>query len=220
MKNNARLCIDDANGKFLGVCAGIANFVGIEIWMIRAAFIASLFFAGWFMVPAYFIAWFFMDEEKGSSPRQHVEALKTKSKGRIARQIEHFRHVDYKKKLYRNKKDGKFLGVCAGLADYLEVDVSLVRIVVVLTSLIPGSFVPLAYFIAFFILDKKPKNRFQEKNPAYEKIQETLDESKVFSRSSFKSCSRKFSGLHERLSRIEAYVTSNRFKLDREFRNI
>ena len=31
-----------------------------------------------------------------------------------------------KKKLLR--KDGKFLGVCAGLADYLDVDVTIIRI--------------------------------------------------------------------------------------------
>jgi phage shock protein C len=96
----------------------------------------------------------------------------------------------------------------------------MVRIIVVLTSLIPGSFVPISYFIAYFILDKKPEHDFQSKNSTYSKVQETLDESKVFSKSSFKSCSRKFSGLHERLRRIEAYVTSSRFKLDRKFRNI
>lgn len=219
-KDKVRLSVDEANGKFLGVCAGIADFVGIEVWMVRAAYIVSLFFAGWFMIPAYFIAWLFMDEESSGNEKAKTETLTAKSKGRIARQIEHFRNVDYRKKLYKNPKERKFLGVCAGLADYLEVDVSMVRIVVVLTSLIPGSFVPIAYFIAYFILDNKPKHSFTQKGSTYSKVKETLDESKNYSHSSFKSCSRKFSALHERLSRIEAYVTSNRFKLDREFRNI
>lgn len=219
-KNKARLCINDRKGKFLGVCAGIADFVGIEVWMVRAAYIASLFFAGWFMIPAYFIAWFFMDDESNAIESKNFEAMKSKSKGRIAKQIDHFRNVDYRKKFYKNPKERKFLGVCAGLADYLEVDVSIVRIVVVLTCLIPGSFVPIAYFIAYFILDNKPDPITATQDQKYSKVRETLNESKQFKHSTFNSCSRKYSSLHERLARIEAYVTSNRFKLDREFKNI
>jgi len=90
----------------------------------------------------------------------------------------------------------------------------------VLTSLIPGSFVPIAYFIAYFILDDKPKQVFKQEDSAYSKMKETLDDSKKFSHTTFKSCTRKFSSLHDRLTRIEAYVTSSRFKLDREFKNI
>ena len=219
-RNKSRLCINEQNGKLLGVCAGIADFVGIEVWMVRAAYIASLFFAGWFMIPAYFIAWFFMDDKTTVAQQEKFEALKSKSQGKIARQIEHFRNVDYRKKLYKNSRERKFLGVCAGLANYLEMDVSMVRIIVVLTSLIPGSFVPIAYFIAYFILDDKPKQVFKQEDSAYSKMKETLDDSKKFSHTTFKSCTRKFSSLHDRLTRIEAYVTSSRFKLDREFKNI
>lgn len=219
--NKPKLTVNHEKAKLLGVCAGIADFVGIEVWMVRAAYIASLFFAGWFMIPVYFIAWFFMDDQKSRNGEARQETLKARSKGKIARQIDHFRNVDYRKKLYKNPKERKFLGVCAGIADYLEVDVTVVRIIVVLTSLIPGSFVPLAYFIAYFILDKKPENVPDNNSDSpYSKVRETLDDPKHFSRSTFKSCSRKYSALHGRLTRLEAYVTSSRFKLDREFKNI
>tara|TARA_R100001143_G_scaffold63546_1_gene71675 strand:+ start:1904 stop:2569 length:666 start_codon:yes stop_codon:yes gene_type:complete len=220
MRKNSKLCINDREGKFLGVCAGFADFVGIEIWMVRLAYLASVIFAGWFMIPAYFLAWFFMDEADESWNEKNFETLKNKSKGRIAKSVEHFRNVDYRKKLYRNSRDRKLLGVCAGLADYLEVDATVVRIVIVITSLIPGSFVPLAYFIAYFILNDKPKPTITGKTAEYSKFRETLGETGNSSRSTFKSCARKFSSLHERLARMEAYVTSSKYKLDNEFKNI
>ena len=209
-----KLCLNEKEGKFLGVCAGIADFVGVEIWMIRLGFIISVIFGGWFMIPAYFIAWFFMDKDQSNNLGENLKKFKANTT------INHFRNVDYKKKLYKNSKERKILGVCAGVADYLEVDVTVVRIITVLAMLIPGSVVILAYFIAYFILDDKPETRYIPKNPEYSKVNQTLKEAKNSSRTTFKNCSRKFSAIHERLTRIEAYVTSSKFKLDKEFKNI
>lgn len=209
-----KLCLNEENGKFLGVCAGIADFVGVETWMIRLGFIISVIFGGWFMVPGYFIAWFFMDKNQSKNLGDNIKKFKTNSA------INHLRNVDYKKKLYKNSKEKKILGVCAGIADYLEVDVTIVRIITVLAMLIPGSVVFIAYFIAYFILDDKPKTTFTPKNPEYTKVKEKLDEANNSSRTTFKNCSRKFSAIHDRLTRMEAYVTSSKFKLDREFKNI
>jgi len=39
-------------------------------------------------------------------------------------------------------------------------------------------------------------------------------------RREFKYCARKFTTLQERLAKMEAYVTSNQFRLHREFKNI
>ena len=54
-------------------------------------------------------------------------------------------------RFYLNKREGKLLGVCAGLADYLSVEAVWVRIAVVALTLL-GSFVtvPLYLIIAFF----------------------------------------------------------------------
>lgn len=45
---------------------------------------------------------------------------------------------DSPKKLYRNIRDKKIAGVCSGLAEYLNVDVTVVRIIF-LVALICGS---------------------------------------------------------------------------------
>lgn len=56
-----------------------------------------------------------------------------------------------KKKLIR--KDGKFLGVCAGLADYLDVDVTIVRIAFVFSFIFAG-FGLIPYIILALIMPK------------------------------------------------------------------
>jgi len=44
-----------------------------------------------------------------------------------------------KKKLYRNKDEGKLLGICAGLADYFDLDVTLVRALWIIVTLLGGA---------------------------------------------------------------------------------
>ena len=65
------------------------------------------------------------------------------------------------KTLYRSP-DSKFLGVCGGLADYFNIDPTLVRIGVALaaiyTALIP---VTLVYVIIALIIPKAPENYYQ-----------------------------------------------------------
>jgi phage shock protein C len=56
-----------------------------------------------------------------------------------------------KKKLLR--KDGKFLGVCAGLADYLDVDVTIIRIAFVFSFIFAG-FGLIPYIILALIMPK------------------------------------------------------------------
>lgn len=46
--------------------------------------------------------------------------------------------MDSFKKLYRPREGRKFAGVCAGLAEYFNVDPTLVRIIFVLASLTGG----------------------------------------------------------------------------------
>jgi phage shock protein C len=59
-------------------------------------------------------------------------------------------------RFYRDKRNGKFLGVCAGIADYTGFDVTLIRILLV-AAVIMGSGGPLLlYFIAAFMTRDKP----------------------------------------------------------------
>ncbi|MBN8807322.1 MAG: envelope stress response membrane protein PspC [Sphingomonas sp.] len=56
--SRTKFYLDKQNGKFLGVCAGIADYTGIDVTMVRIGMVALTLFAGGTIVPVYFItAW-------------------------------------------------------------------------------------------------------------------------------------------------------------------
>ncbi|MBI3406117.1 MAG: PspC domain-containing protein [Acidobacteria bacterium] len=58
------------------------------------------------------------------------------------------------RKLRRSKSDVAIAGVCAGIAEFLEVDVSLVRVVAVILGVFPGMFIGgvVAYLLAWMVM--------------------------------------------------------------------
>ena len=65
-------------------------------------------------------------------------------------------------KLYRDKHNGKFMGVCAGIADYTGVDTFWVRLATVFLFFATQGSALLAYLIAGFILNKKPPHLYRD----------------------------------------------------------
>ncbi len=59
------------------------------------------------------------------------------------------------KKLFRSKSNKKICGVCGGLAEYFNMDATIVRLVAVVLTLAGGCGV-LAYIIAAFIIPENP----------------------------------------------------------------
>jgi phage shock protein C len=60
------------------------------------------------------------------------------------------------KRLYRSQDDRMIAGVCAGLAEYMDVDPTLVRLAMVLFTLVGGSGF-LVYVIAWIIMPERPE---------------------------------------------------------------
>jgi phage shock protein C len=231
MASKLTLHLDHEHKKFLGVCAGIANYLDVEIWTVRLVFLGCLIFGAWFLLPLYFLAWFYLDESSAG--------MRTALTDNLA--VKHFRTVDYRKKLYRNPVDGKFMGVCAGIADYLEVSAFAVRLCFLVLFFL--TFFPILFYAgAVLVLDKKPPVGFASDTRKTRRSARAADageagganfaagtdprrqrdaqEDQFSERREFQYCSRKFATLQTRLARLEAYVTSSRFKLQREFRNI
>ncbi len=64
-------------------------------------------------------------------------------------------------KFYRDKANGKVMGICAGIADYTGFDVTLVRIgMVILTVAVSGTLIPI-YFVAGMLAPKKPYDLYE-----------------------------------------------------------
>lgn len=64
--------------------------------------------------------------------------------------------IDLSKRLYRSRGDRRVAGVCAGIADYLGVDATLVRIVWVLLALAGGPGV-LFYILFAVVVPEEPE---------------------------------------------------------------
>ena len=80
-----------------------------------------------------------------------------------------------KKKLYiyRSRKDYMIAGVCGGIAEYFEIDSTLVRLLAVLVVLLGGAGV-VAYIIAWIVIPKNPDQisdeAFEERENIKEKV--------------------------------------------------
>ena len=65
------------------------------------------------------------------------------------------RGVIMEKKLYKSNTDKKICGVCGGIAEYLNIDPTVVRLVWAVSAILAGCGL-LAYIIAAIIMPDKP----------------------------------------------------------------
>ena len=63
-----------------------------------------------------------------------------------------------RKQLTLSATDKKIAGVCGGIAEYLDVDPTMVRLIWVALSVVPGGFIggAIAYLLAWIIIPKAP----------------------------------------------------------------
>ncbi len=66
------------------------------------------------------------------------------------------------KRLMRSATDRKISGVCGGIAEYFEVDSTIVRLLWVLAVILPVPLVPafIGYFVAWLVMPKAPLPSF------------------------------------------------------------
>lgn len=114
------------------------------------------------------------------------------------------------KKLYRNRQKGIVGGVCAGLADYFELDITLVRIFFVVSLVFTLQVALIFYIVACFALDNDPDTLMDSEGRLSVKIKMRSEYER---KSVIHSVHDRFQKLEDRIRRVEAYVTSTRFKL-------
>jgi phage shock protein C len=81
------------------------------------------------------------------------------------------------KKLYRSQKDKIIAGVCAGLAEYFEIDSTLVRLIFVIVVLAGGAGV-LAYIILWIVVPQNPGEGTEVKPGSKEAVNQFAKEIK------------------------------------------
>ncbi len=117
---------------------------------------------------------------------------------------------------YLDKKHGKVMGVCAGLADYTGFDVTLIRILFVLGIFMGGGALIPVYFVAGFLARDKPRE-LQDSNPEDQKFWQGVRTSPSRSARDIKS---RFRDVDRRLAQIEHYVTIENRSLAREIEQL
>jgi phage shock protein C len=126
--------------------------------------------------------------------------------------------------LYRDSDRAVLGGVCAGIARYLGFNLKVTRIITVIAFFCAMPLVIIGYLAAVFLipsssspgydaaLDTESRREARRKAALREEIlraKPTVDEVR-----------KRYATLDERLARIEKYVTSSRYELDQEFRNL
>lgn len=111
------------------------------------------------------------------------------------------------RKLWRIPQRGMIKGVCAGVAEYLDVPVKLVRLIVVL-SLFFGLFffTFVAYVVLTFALDPKPEGAMGNETPDTRTQLDAVDAI--------------LNDSEQKLRAMERYVTSDGFTLRSRFRQL
>ena len=130
-----RLVRVPAEGRIAGVCAGLADYFKTDVTLVRLAYIILSIVPGVLIggVVAYVAAWLLMPVAEAQDWHDFAG-----------------------KRLVRSETDRKIAGVCGGLADYLGVDSTIVRLVCVVLAIYPGAVVcgVIAYLVAWFIVPR------------------------------------------------------------------
>ncbi|GAA6185692.1 MULTISPECIES: envelope stress response membrane protein PspC [Alteromonadaceae] len=147
-----------------------------------------------------------------------------------------------RKQLQRDSENGKIAGVCAGIAEYFGIETWLVRIAAVAAMLLlAGPFIPVFYIAAWFILDKKtPESKHSSQgqhhfhgksgvkgwhNDIDDADKKVAVKSKVWQageppKQAFYDIKQQYLRTEARLRKIETYVTSSEFQLNREINKL
>lgn len=137
-----RLTRRPAEGQIAGVCAGLAEYFDTDVTLVRLAWVILALVPGIIIggVLAYLIAWIVLPEDGAEAPRPVT--------GR---------------RLFRSSTDRRIAGVCGGIAEYLGVDSTLVRLAWVVLSIYPGAIICglIAYAIAWFVMPKAAEPQLQ-----------------------------------------------------------
>jgi phage shock protein C len=119
-----------AHGRLGGVCAGMAEYLDADVTVVRLVWVILSIVPGGFIggVVAYLAALFIVPiSSAAEAPRARVT---------------------------RSTIDRKIAGVCGGLAEYLTIDSTVVRLAWTVLTIVPGAIVfgVAAYLVAWLIM--------------------------------------------------------------------
>lgn len=120
-------------------------------------------------------------------------------------------------KFYLDKQNRKWKGVCAGIADYTGVDVTIIRIGLVILTFVGGfPWTLIAYWLTAWMAPVKPHEMVNE-TPEQTKFWQGVRASPARTVRDVRS---RFREIDRRLAEVETYVTSSNSRLAREIEQL
>lgn len=119
-------------------------------------------------------------------------------------------------RFYRNKREGKILGLCAGIAEYTGISTTLVRWMMVLSVFFSGGGTIPFYFVAGWISPDKPRELERDSVDQ----QQFWQEVRASPARTARSIASSFRDIDRRLADIEQYVTTENRSLAREIEQL
>lgn len=120
-----------------------------------------------------------------------------------------------RRRFFRSRGKAVIGGVCAGLADYFGFNLRVTRILMVISLLMAFPATMLAYFGVVFLVPAEPVvEQPEDYDEAFRKAVRSDP------RHTMAEVGRRYKKMDARLAKLERYVTSPRFNLDQEFRNL
>ncbi len=120
-------------------------------------------------------------------------------------------------KFYLDKENRKWKGVCSGIADYTGVDVTIIRIGLVILTFVGGfPWTLIAYLLTAWMAPVKPQaiaNETAEQTKFWQGVRASPARTVRDVRSRFREIDR-------RLAEVETYVTSSNSRLAREIEQL
>jgi phage shock protein PspC (stress-responsive transcriptional regulator) len=128
MGGQKRLVRSVADRKLGGVCAGLADYLGMDVAIVRVLAALSVIFYGIGFF-AYLVAWMVIPEgDVATAPVQ-----------------------PHSRRLHRSLTDRRVGGVCGGVAEFLEADPTIIRLIWALSFFVFGVG-GLLYLLLWFVL--------------------------------------------------------------------
>lgn len=116
-----------------------------------------------------------------------------------------------RERFYRSSDRAVFAGVCAGAADYFGFNLRATRFLTILGFIFAFPATLLIYVAAAILFPSAPTGG---ENPEFRR------QLRSSPRQTMQDVRARFRSLDRRLARLEKYVTSSRYQLDREFRDL
>jgi len=223
-----RLALDRENRKLLGVCGGFARYLEVPAALVRVIYCIACLVSPVLLIVYFVLYWLLQDEDRAARIKAAVSRTPESESTGSEEEADDMhastqstpraeRRFDIKRPLHRSRHNVRVAGVCAGIAEYLDVSTFLVRAITLLSLFILGGITIWGYVILWIVLDKEPKLS-KKGGAAVQRGQAAPN--REDSRVHVEQCIANLRATEHRLQEVEAFITSKQFRLHCEINRI